>query len=165
LSYGRSRFSTFLFFMLKLSIVRPCENNKSCSILYNESNKISFAIFSIFYDFIHILQVSAKLHHYRRCTLAPRPSERFKSLQPGPRFADKPLERNRTSQLGPWPRGTAGSPEFRRLRPRSQAGSGSGSSWDSPRAYWWPELGQGGRRRGTSTAADGGARGGAVSGE
>jgi hypothetical protein len=79
---------------------------------------------------------------------APRPSERSKLLQPSPRFLDKPLERTRTSQLGPWPRGTAGSPEFRQLRPRSRAGSGSGSSRGSPRTYWWPGLGQGCRRRG-----------------
>jgi hypothetical protein len=33
---------------------------------------------------------------------------------------DKTLERNWTLQLGPWPRGTAGSPEFWRLRLRSR---------------------------------------------
>jgi hypothetical protein len=165
LSYGRSRYFIFLFFMLKISRIRTCENNKSCSIFNHKSNKIGFAIFRILYNFLHILQVSAKLHHYRRCTLAPRPSERFQSLQLGPRFADKPFERNRTSQLGPWPRGTAGSSESRRLRPHSWAGSGSGSSRSSPRAYWWPWLGQGGRRRRSSTAAGGGGRGGVVSGE
>jgi hypothetical protein len=96
---------------------------------------------------------------------APRPSERSKTLQLGPQFADKPLERNWTLQLGPWPRGTAGSPEFRRLRPRSRAGGGSGSSRGSPRTYWWPGLGQGCRWRGSSTGAGGGGRVGAVSGE
>jgi hypothetical protein len=96
---------------------------------------------------------------------APRPSERSKTLQPGPRFVDKPSERKWTLQLGPWPRGTAGSPEFRRLRPRSRPGNSSGSSRSSPRTYWWPRLGQRCRRRGSSTAADSGGRGGAVSGE
>jgi hypothetical protein len=43
LSYGRSRFFTFLFFMLKISRIRLCEYNKSCSIFHNESNKIKFA--------------------------------------------------------------------------------------------------------------------------
>jgi hypothetical protein len=151
--------------MLKTSRIWPCENNKSCSILHSKSKKVSFAIFWFFYDFLHILQVSANLQHYRRCTLAPRPSERSKTLQLGPRFVDNPLERNWTSQLGPWPRGTAGSPEFRRLRPRSRAGSGSGSSRGSPRTYWWPGSGQGCRRRGSSTATGGGGRVGAVSGE
>jgi hypothetical protein len=31
---------------------------------------------------------------------APRPSERSKTLQPGPQFVDKPLERKWTLQLG-----------------------------------------------------------------
>jgi hypothetical protein len=60
LSYGRSRFSTFLFFMLKISRIRPCEDDKSCCILHNESNKFGFAFLRFFYNFIRILQVSAK---------------------------------------------------------------------------------------------------------
>jgi hypothetical protein len=60
LSYGRSRFFTFLFFMLQVSRIRLCEYNKSCSTLHNESNKIDFAFFLIAYDFLRILQDSAK---------------------------------------------------------------------------------------------------------
>jgi hypothetical protein len=46
--------------MLKISRIRPCENNKSCSILHNKSNKIGFeisefsTIFYIFYKFLQI---------------------------------------------------------------------------------------------------------------
>jgi hypothetical protein len=43
LSYGISRFFTFLFFILKISRIRPCEYNKRCSIFHHESNKIGFA--------------------------------------------------------------------------------------------------------------------------
>jgi hypothetical protein len=45
LSYGRSRFFRFLFFMLKISRIRPCEYNKSCSIVNHKSKKIQFTIF------------------------------------------------------------------------------------------------------------------------
>jgi hypothetical protein len=46
--------------MLKISRIRPCEYNNSCSIFHNESYKIGLAFFWIFYDFLRILQVSAK---------------------------------------------------------------------------------------------------------
>jgi hypothetical protein len=57
-------FFTFLFFILKISRIKPCEYNKSCSIFHHESNKIEFAIFWNFYDFLRILQVSANCKHY-----------------------------------------------------------------------------------------------------
>jgi hypothetical protein len=52
---------------------------------------------------------------------------------------DKPSERKWTLQLGPWPRGTAGSPEFRRLRPRSRPGN----SWGRAEAHLGPTGGRG----------------------
>jgi hypothetical protein len=63
LSYGRSRFFTFLFFMLKISRIKPCEYNKNCSTLHHESNKIEFAFFWFFYNFIWIFKDSA-IHKY-----------------------------------------------------------------------------------------------------
>jgi hypothetical protein len=65
--------------MLKISRIRPSEYNKSCSILHNESNKIGFAIYLIFYDFPHILQVSAKWFHYWRYRFARQPPEVLRS--------------------------------------------------------------------------------------
>jgi hypothetical protein len=44
LRYHRSRFFTFLFFMLKISRNRLGEYNKRCSAPYQESSKIEFAI-------------------------------------------------------------------------------------------------------------------------
>jgi hypothetical protein len=81
LSYGRSRFFTFLFFMLKISRIRPYENNKSCSILHLESKKIKFEFFLISYDFIRILQVSAKGQTLFQNTISRRPLKRFNPLQ------------------------------------------------------------------------------------
>jgi hypothetical protein len=151
--------------MLKISKIRPCENNKSCNILHYRSKKNWFGNFLNFLRFSTLFTSFCKSATLLKMRFAPRPSERSKTLQLGPRFVDKPLERKWTLQLGPWPRGTAGSPEFRRLRRRARAGNGSGSSKSSPRTYWWPGLGQRCRRRGSSTAAGGGGRGGAVSGE
>jgi hypothetical protein len=45
LSYDRSSYFTILFFVLKISRITPCENNKHCSIHHNEPNKIRFAFF------------------------------------------------------------------------------------------------------------------------
>jgi hypothetical protein len=61
LSYGRSRFSTFLFFMPKMLGNSSDKNNKSCRIFHSKFNKIRFAFFRFFYDFIRIFKVSEKL--------------------------------------------------------------------------------------------------------
>jgi hypothetical protein len=39
--------------------------NKSCSALHQESRKIEFAFFLLFYDFLEILQDSAKSFYTR----------------------------------------------------------------------------------------------------
>jgi hypothetical protein len=46
--------------MQKLSGNSSGNNNKSFRIFHNESNKIGFAFFTFFYDFLLNLQVSAK---------------------------------------------------------------------------------------------------------
>jgi hypothetical protein len=67
--------------MLRISRIRLGEYNKSCSIFHNESKKIEFAFFWIFYNFLRILQVSAIRGYYWRCNFALRPLERFQSSQ------------------------------------------------------------------------------------
>jgi hypothetical protein len=73
LRYYRSRFFTFLFFMQKLSVTSSCKNNKSCRIFHNESNKIGFAFFSFFYDFLRIVQSSANHMYYWSYNFVVRP--------------------------------------------------------------------------------------------
>jgi hypothetical protein len=75
LSYGRSSFFTFLFFMLKISGNRLGEYNKSCSTFHQESNKIDFAFFWVFYDFLGISQVSANSVYYWSSTFPLRPPD------------------------------------------------------------------------------------------
>jgi hypothetical protein len=70
--------------MLKISRIRPCEYNKSCIILCNESNKIEFAFFQIFYEFLRILQVSAKGGSLLKIQFTPKSLESFTALQIGP---------------------------------------------------------------------------------
>jgi hypothetical protein len=77
LRYCRSRFFTFLFFMQKLSGTSSVKNNKSCMIFYKESNKIGIAFFRFFYNFLQILQDSAKQQHYWRSTFALGSMESF----------------------------------------------------------------------------------------
>jgi hypothetical protein len=50
--------------MPKISRKSLGEYNKCCNAPHQESSKIMFAIFRIFYDFLGILQVPAKELHY-----------------------------------------------------------------------------------------------------
>jgi hypothetical protein len=59
--------------MLKISGNRLSEYNKSCRIFYSESNKIGFAFFCFFYDFIWILQKLAKHIYYLSYSFSLRP--------------------------------------------------------------------------------------------
>jgi hypothetical protein len=45
LMFDRSRFFTFVFFMLKIFRIKPCENNKSCGISLAEPRKIGLEVF------------------------------------------------------------------------------------------------------------------------
>jgi hypothetical protein len=57
------------------------KNNKSCRIFQNESNKIEFAFFLFFYDFLRNLQVSAIHKYYFNYQFAVRPLKRITPLQ------------------------------------------------------------------------------------
>jgi hypothetical protein len=86
---------------------------KSCRPTHKEYNKIGFAIFGFFYDFIWILQASAKTHKRVKNLIANRPLERFESSQIYPWFAQKTLERAQDMQCGPWGLGAARLGEIR----------------------------------------------------
>jgi hypothetical protein len=129
--------------MQKLSGTSSGKNNKSCGIFYRESNKIGFVFFWFFYDFLCNLQVPAKRGILLKMCFAPRPSGRFRTLQPGPRFADKPLERKRTLQLGPPGGRRQGVAGFWRSGGRDRPGTSWGHPLGHPCSIY--RLGRGGR--------------------
>jgi hypothetical protein len=116
--------------MLRISRIRLCEYNKSCSIFHNKSNKIEFAFVWIFYDFLRILQVLENWIYYWSCSFAPRPLERFSPLQ-----------------CGPWPWPPVWEAEIRWLRRGDRPGKGMGRSVSSLVTGFWSELGWSQRRR------------------
>jgi hypothetical protein len=77
LRYCRSRVFTFVFVMQKLSGISSGKNNKSCRIFHNESNKIGFAVFWFFYNFLRNLQETAKSLYYLSYPFAVRPLKSF----------------------------------------------------------------------------------------
>jgi hypothetical protein len=87
---------------------------KSCSVFHMESNKIEFAFLWFFYNFLCIFQDSAKHIHYLRSGFSIRSLEVFETLQIGPCFALRPLERTWVSQLGPRAPVVGGPAKFRR---------------------------------------------------
>jgi hypothetical protein len=91
---------------------------KSCSSSYTEHNKIGFAIFGFFCDFIRFFKVAAKTHKGVKNHFASGPLERSGSSQQGPRFAQNSLDLLGALQCGPWGTGAARPAGFRRGRRR-----------------------------------------------
>jgi hypothetical protein len=110
--YCRSSVFTFVFFMQKLKGISSGQNNKSCSIIHHESNKIGFTIFWFICDFLRNLQESGKRQHYWSY-----------------RFARKTLERTLCSQCGPW----GGWPARVGQIPANLAGVWPGRAGEGPR--------------------------------
>jgi hypothetical protein len=111
LRYCRSRFFTFVFFMQKLTGISSGQNNKSCRIIHHEPNKIGFAFFRFFYDFIRNLQESGNHFYYWSSP-----------------FAAGTLERNFSLQCGPWRPGSGGPAKFWPTAGRGRPGMGGGGS-------------------------------------
>jgi hypothetical protein len=135
LRYNRSRVFTFLFFMLKISGNRLGEYNKSCRIFHNESNKIKFDFFWIFYDFSKF-QLNPNTIWDQTCTQVP--GNKLKS-QNYPYFAAWPLGRMWALQLGPRGTGRRRSgqiPTNRRPCPaRRRQRTACGSPWPDSQAW------------------------------
>jgi hypothetical protein len=70
--------------MQKLKGISSGQNNKSCSIIHHESNKIGFTFFWFLYDFLRNLQELAKQQYYLRITFARKTLDRFVTLQCSP---------------------------------------------------------------------------------
>jgi hypothetical protein len=73
----RSRHFTFQIFKQKLKLKSIYMLWESCSSSHTEDNKISFAFFGFFCDFIYSLQVTAKAHQRGKNLLALRSLELF----------------------------------------------------------------------------------------
>jgi hypothetical protein len=98
--------------MLKLFRIQPCANNKSGGIYLPELNKIGFAFFRFFYDFICNLQETGKsllLLEFTFCSRDPGKKFLFAmwSLAAGQRLSGQ-IPANRRpgtgggGSLGPW---------------------------------------------------------------
>jgi hypothetical protein len=76
--------------MLKLSGISSDQNNKSCRIIRHESNKICFAFFWFFYDFLRNLKETEKtqtLFQLQFCSQALEKNYLFCNVVPGGRAA------------------------------------------------------------------------------
>jgi hypothetical protein len=89
--------------MPKLKGISSGQNNKSCSIIQNGSNKIGFTFFC---DFLRNLQDSENLCNYWSYLFANKALERYRCLQCGPRGGR--LARALKFRRGrrPWPGGS-----------------------------------------------------------
>jgi hypothetical protein len=131
LRYCRSRFFTFLFFMLKISRIRPCEYNKVVVFFTTVPTKFSLKFSECSTNFYAFYKIQPK-----GCTIEDT------TLRLGPR------KEMRAHNWVPRPWEAAGSPEIRRLWRRSRPGKGSGSRACSPRVGWRSWIGRRSCRRG-----------------
>jgi hypothetical protein len=120
-------------------------NNSGKITLHQESNKIGFAIFWFFCDFIWILQKSANhtlLFQNLSVAQAPGISE---DSQPYPCFAVWTSEGFPTLKCSPWGGGRHGSKQIPAMPAAVASGSGRGAVWWSPKLDLggWPGLGGG----------------------
>jgi hypothetical protein len=129
---------------------------KSCSVFHMESNEIKFTFFWFFYNFLQILQGSTKLQTLFKNQVSKRSLELFCPLQIYPRLAFKPLERLKSPQCGPRGQPTARLAGFWRGWRRSQPGEWENATRCSPRARWWPKMGQRRLRWACTTTQGGG---------
>jgi hypothetical protein len=126
--------------MRKLTGISSVKNNKSCSIIQNGSNKIGFAFFRFFYDFLRNLQESANSLYYFSCAFAGRPSERKVSLQ-----------------CSPWGRWPARAGQIPAMCSRSPAEEGGGVTRGSSATGLWAGWVENGGRRWSAALPGGGA--------
>jgi hypothetical protein len=156
--------------MQKLSGTSSGKNNKNCGIFHHKSNKTEIAFFWFFYDFIWILQESAKWLYYLRCGFAAGSLELSDTSQICPWFTKNSLERMGKTQLGPrdWP--VAVPAKIRPVRRLGRPGEVRKMIGNSPATDLWAWLGERSGRRVRTVAQPGGGprelalrwRGGAV---
>jgi hypothetical protein len=106
--------------------------NKSCSTLHQKSSKIEFAFFWFLYNFLEILQESAKWLYYWRYTFQLSPLESFKTSHICPSVALRPSGNPNPHTYALPPR--VGSPAAMAGRPWPT--SGARPPRGSPRVDW-----------------------------
>jgi hypothetical protein len=87
---------------------------ESCNSSYTEHNKIGFAIFGFFCDFIQFFKVAASTNKRGKIHFARRPQEVLKTLQISPYFAKNSRERKWALQLSPHAQPRRSPAQFRR---------------------------------------------------
>jgi hypothetical protein len=150
----RSRFFTFLFFMQKLSRNSLDKFNKSCSVFHEESKKIEFTFFWVFYYFLGIWQESAKLGTLFKIHFLPRSLELSQLSQICLYFTKTTPERVGCLQCSPWGLG-GGRPKSGGVVVRERWGRGLRAHHSSVlrRKSGWGGAGDGLQRRQPAPAA------------
>jgi hypothetical protein len=124
--------------MQQLKGISSGQNNKSCSIIHNGSNKIGLEFFWIFCDFLRNLQDPAKLCNYWCYLFANKALERVECLQYGP-YGGRPARARqfRRGRRGSWP-----GKGRRRVRGSPRIGLGAWTGWRCCRraAHRWPAV-------------------------
>jgi hypothetical protein len=151
--------------MQNLSGTSSGKNNKSCRIFQHESKKISFAFLLFLYNFIWILQESAKWFYYLRCGFAAGSLELSDTSQICPWFTKNTLELKKGTQCHPWAWRVARLAGIGPLRWRPWSGKVGGRTRDSPVLGLWAWLVDRDCRRGCTTARSDGVRLELASGE
>jgi hypothetical protein len=116
----------------------------SCSSSYTEHNKIWFAIFGFFYDFISILQVAAKTHQRGKNLLVLRPLELLNIHNYALAFnSQHPRISKSLTHRTPPAEGRSPPAMWARRRQKN----GTGLRLALPSLDWWRRVGRGGRCR------------------
>jgi hypothetical protein len=125
LSYCRSSVFTVVFFMQNLKGISSGQNNKSCSLNHNGSNKIGFTFLWFSCDFIGIFEVPAKTQVLFNNLLLSQ-SWTLSFLTDRPLVCRNTLGRSGALQSGPQGGRPARAARFRRSPAAGSAGEGKG---------------------------------------
>jgi hypothetical protein len=129
--------------MKHLSVNSSGKNNKSCSTFHQESNKIGFTFFWILYDFLWILQESAKHMYYLRFTFATRPLTILIPHDGTLGSCKTPWKESISCNVAPGGGGRRGQPEFRRAGGALGRGRCRGGVWAQQRSICGRSRGRG----------------------
>jgi hypothetical protein len=125
---------------------------KSCRSSHIEHNKIGFAIFGFFYDFIWNLQVTAKTHQRVKNHFTKRPLEVSNLHRSTLGLRTDPWEEPRPRNVVLRGLGAARPVGFRQGARRRGSGKGRSGPREAHATDLWLELGSGHHRQGGAAA-------------